>query len=252
MRRLRILLLSIVVTAVVLAARYVVHDILRVNTDLAWDDIQVVVTGASLIIGLMLVGVLRDYGDAGQLPGTVASGLSALDHLLRNAGASLGLPPTAYLAAVEALTDAITEWLYGRAPDSQIRAQMTAIRRMLLDMHKAGISEGYVIRAHIELSALDASVARMMSIRNSAYLQSGYTLMYLLTTIVIMLLLVVEFTSSGLAPWLMSGSLTLIYAYLVLLIRDLDNPFAYGRRSGVAEVDLAPLLAVGDELHSRG
>ena len=252
MRRLRILLLSLAATAVVLVARYVVHDVLRVNTALAWDDIQVVVTGASLIIGLMLVGVLRDYGEAGQLPGSVASSLSAFDHLLRNAGESVGKPPTAYLAAVEALVDAITEWLYERAPDSQIRAQLNAVRRMLLDMHKAGISEGYVIRAHVELSALDASVARMMNIRNSPYLQSGYTLMYVLTTIVLGLLLVVEFSSTGLAPWLMSGSLTLIYAYLVMLIRDLDDPFAYGRRAGVAEVDLAPLLAVRDELHARG
>jgi len=252
MRRLRILLFSLVMTAAVLAARYLVHDVLHVSTNLAWDDIQVVVTGASLIIGLMLVGVLRDYGDAGQLPGSVASGLSAFDHLLRNAGASVGKPSTAYIAAVEALIDAITEWLYGRAPDAQIRAQLTAVRRMLLDMHTAGISEGYVIRAHVELSQIDASVARMMSIRNSPYLQSGYTLMYVLTTIVLGLLLVVEFSNPGLAPWLMSGSLTLIYAYLILLIRDLDNPFAYGRRSGVAEVDLAPLNAVREELHSRG
>jgi hypothetical protein len=39
--------------------------------------------------------------------------------------------------------------------------------------------------------------------------------------------------------------------YLVLLVRDLDNPFSY-RRSGTAEVDLAPLRDLSNELRSRG
>jgi hypothetical protein len=69
--------------------------------------------------------------------------------------------------------------------------------------------------------------------------------------VLIVLLLIVDFGRVGAAQWLMPGALTLIYSYLVLLVRDLDNPFGYGRRAGSAEVDLSALRDIADELRSR-
>jgi hypothetical protein len=252
MRRWRILFTSLLVTAVVLAARYVVHEVLGLTTDVVWDDIQVVTTGASVIIGLMLVGVLREYGDAEQLPVQVASAISTFDRLVRNAAAAGHFDSSPFHGAISGLAGSIGDWLYVKKPDAQVEAEIDAIRKSLVELQKLGASDVYLGRCHVQLDIIDGAVDRMMSIRNSMYLQSGYTLMYVLTSIVIVLLLVVDFGKAGLAPWLMSGSLTMIYTYLILLIRDLDNPFAYGRRQGVAEVDLSPLHAVREDLRSRG
>jgi len=251
-RRLRILVLSLCVTALVLVARYVAHDVLGMTSSLVWDDMQVITTGAAVITGLMLAGVLREYGDAQQLPTQVASSLATLDRLIRNTAELASYDASRQTAAVLRLTNLIADWLYSKEPDVEISAAIDELRAMMVNVERAGASEVYLGRMHIELSVIDAGVDRMMAIRNSLYLQSGYTLMYVLTGIVIVLLIVVDFGRAGLAPWLMSGSLTMIYAYLILLVRDLDNPFSYGRRAGAAEVDLSGLRMVSDELRSRG
>lgn len=250
MQRWRILFASLAVTAVVLAARWLLHEALGVRPELVWDDIQTVITGASLIIGLMIVGVVRDFVEAAQLPGIVAGALSALDSVVRSANIARGTGDTAPHAVVRDLADTIHEWLYNRRADADMRAAVERSRLMLVDLQRGGPNDIWSFRGHEELTKVSAAVNRMMVLRNTSYLTSGYTLMDVLTGIVVLLLLIVEFDRGGLAPWLISGSLTLVFSYLVILVRDLDNPFSYGRRGGGAEVDLTPLNTVIAALHA--
>ena len=251
MRRLRILAMSLAVTAAVLVARWLVRDVIGLHTDVTWDDMQVVVTGNSVIVGLMMFGVMAEYGAAQPLPVQIATAISTLDRLVRNAAAISGFDPVPFCRSAAALTGHVDDWLYNRESDAEISAVVDELRAQLVDLQRAGASDLYLGRAHMELGVVDAGVDRMMNLRNSQYVSGGYMLMYVLTAIVVVLLLVVDFGRTGLAQWLMTGALTMIYVYLVLLVRDLDNPFSY-RRSGSAEVDLSPLRMLGEELRSRG
>jgi hypothetical protein len=250
-RRLRILVTSLVVTAAVLAARWLVRDVLALHTDVTWDDMQVVVTGNSVIVGLMMFGVMAEYGAAQPLPAQIATAISTLDRLVRNAAAVGSFDPEPFCRSAAALTGHIEDWLNDRESDADISSVVDKVRAQLVDLQQAGVSDLYLGRAHMELGVIDAGVDRMMNLRNSQYVSGGYMLMYVLTAIVVVLLLVVDFGRTGVAQWLMTGALTMIYVYLVLLVRDLDNPFSY-RRSGTAEVDLAPLRDLSNELRSRG
>ncbi|MFN8629071.1 MAG: hypothetical protein U0838_01740 [Chloroflexota bacterium] len=248
MQRWRILFASLAVTLAVLLARYLLHEIIGIRPDLVWDDIQTVITGASLIIGLMIVGVVRDFVEAAQLPGVVAGGLSALDSVVRSANIARGTSDPAPHIEVRLLANTIHNWLYSRLSDADMRAAVERARTMLIDLQRGGPNDLWSFRAHEELTKVTGAVNRMMVLRNTSYLTSGYTLMDVLMGIVVLLLLIVEFPRNGLAPWLIAGSLTLVFVYLVILVRDLDNPFSYGGRGGGAEVDLTQLTSVIESL----
>jgi hypothetical protein len=248
MQRWRILFASLTVTVAVLLARYLIHEVFDIRPELVWDDIQTVITGASLIIGLMIVGVVRDFVEAAQLPGVVAGALSAMDSVVRSANIARGTSDPAPHVEVRQLANTIHQWLYSRLTDADMRAAIERARVMLIDLQRAGPNDLWSFRAHEELTKVSGAVNRMMVLRNTSYLSSGYTLMDVLMGIVVILLLIVEFPRGGLAPWVIAGSVTLVFVYLVILVRDLDNPFSYGQKGGGAEVDLTPLLVVLDGL----
>lgn len=85
---------------------------------------------------------------------------------------------------------------------------------------------------------------RIAVIRNTAFVQSGYVLMTFLVTTLQVSLAVVTFPSP-IMSWVAPSVLSLAYGYLLLLVRDLDNPFGHGENDGKgsgADVDIAPLL----------
>ena len=89
-----------------------------------------------------------------------------------------------------------------------------------------------------------------MSIRNTQFIKAGYALMTILVAVVLILLIIADFPSD-VAQWVVCGALSLVYTYLLLLVRDLDNPFGYGDNKGRgsgADVDLSPFTSALDLL----
>jgi hypothetical protein len=82
----------------------------------------------------------------------------------------------------------------------------------------------------------------MSVIRNTNFIKSGYALMEILIAIVLGLLIIVDYPKPT-VQWFVSGVLAAAYTYLVLLVKDLDNPFDYGangEKGSAADVDLSP------------
>lgn len=61
MAKWRLLFMSLPVVAIVLGLRYLVHDVAGINDVVSFSDAGAVLTGASIIVGLMLGGVIADY-----------------------------------------------------------------------------------------------------------------------------------------------------------------------------------------------
>jgi uncharacterized membrane protein YfcA len=68
--------------------------------------------------------------------------------------------------------------------------------------------------------------------------------MELLIGAVLGLLILVDFPSPN-VQWIVAGALSLVYVYMLLLVKDLDNPFGYGdnnEKGSAADVDLTPWI----------
>src|SRR5262249_34475821 len=105
-----------------------------------------------------------------------------------------------------------------------------------------GGAGGYPWRVLGEVHNLRKTLTRLAGISRTGFLASGYALLETLTAAIVLLLMISKFKSP--APELILIALvSLIFTYMLRLIRDIDDPFecsADGDK-GAAEVDLFPL-----------
>ena len=107
--------------------------------------------------------------------------------------------------------------------------------QLIVDIEKAGAPSHYIGRLMSTSGDLAGALTRIQVIRNTSFIRAGYVLMQLLVGIVLLLLVIIDFTSP-IMRWVVPFVLALAYCYLILLVHDVDNPFA-----GAAAVDVSPV-----------
>ena len=221
------------------ALRYVLTEQFHMSLTMEFADLSPILTGASLILGLMLAGVLADYKEAEKLPATVARSLNDLDGLSRRGLSRIGEDSAWAHKRVLVVAETINDWIYSRVTDDEMWAVQSDMGELILDLDKKGVSEVYLHRLLRINSDGGNALARIEVIRRTNFISAGYALMEILVGGVVVSLAVVHFSTPTIGYWLSAG-LSLTYTYLVLLARQIDNPFGHGQRRGTL-VDLAPL-----------
>ena len=211
-------------------------------------DVGVVLTGAVFLIGFMLSGVMSDYKESEKLPGELACALEGFeDNLLHAAVAKPDLDVAGIKAGARDLARTVRDWLYRRVPQQQLYVAITHAQQLAFAAEKAGASS-HAARAMSELQSLRKTVTRVGVISRTNFLASGYALLDTLVFLAVALMIVARF-KSAIGESIIVAFVTLIFVYMVRLIRDVDDPFEYapdGTR-GAAEVELLPL----DDLAQR-
>jgi hypothetical protein len=154
---------------------------------------------------------------------------------------------------IQKIATAIDDWFYSRIDDAAVGAATSDLGTMIVELEKAGVPSHYLGRLFIASSDLGGAISRIQTIRNTNFIKSGYALMELLIAAVLGLMIIVDFPSEN-VQWLVSGALSMVYVYMLLLVKDLDNPFGYGDNGGrgsAADVDLSPWISVAKNLGIR-
>ncbi len=238
------------VAIIVLLLRWILHYGFDVNGLMSFSDAGAVLTGATVIVGLMLAGVIADYKEAEKIPSAIGASLLAINSLAHGALATKEVDTAFIRPKIAQVAETINDWLYGRVGDDQIPVAQGVVNELVIDVEKAGGTTHYLSRLLIHASDLGVALQRVMVIRNTIFIKAGYALMKILVAIVLILFILVDFPSEF-AQWLVIGALSLAYVYLLLLVRDLDNPFGYGENDGRgsgADVDLTPFTLAYREL----
>lgn len=244
MAKWRLLFVAVPVSAAVLALRYLVHDVLDYNELVSFSDAGPIITGAALILGLMLSGVMGDYKESEKLPSAVAGGLSGFEGLAIRGLEVKELDTSWVHPRITKVAHAIDDWFYSRISDEEVGKATGDLNVMIQDLEKAGVPTHYLARLFIAAGDLGGAISRIQTIRNTNFIKSGYALMELLIAAVLGLMILVDFPSPN-VQWIVAGALSLVYVYMLLLVKDLDNPFGYGDNNGegsAADVDLTPWL----------
>lgn len=244
MAKWRLFFTTLPVVAIVLGLRYLVHNVAGINEVVSFSDAGSVLTGASIIVGLMLGGVMADYKESEKLPAALAGGLSGFEGLalrglkVKDADSSWVRPRIGKIGV------AINDWLYGRISDDEVSTATADVNDMIVDLEKAGVPTHYLARLFVAAGDMGGALGRIAVIRNTSFIKTGYALMELLILIVLGLLVIVDYPKPT-VQWVVSGVLAAAYSYLVLLVKDLDNPFGYGEnneKGSAADVDLSPWI----------
>jgi hypothetical protein len=238
--------------AAVLALKLLAENVFGFGGIVDFADVGMVLTGGVFLIGFMLAGTMADYKEAEKLPAEVACQFEAIEDTFEQAAtARAGLDLPSLRQALLDTLETVDGWLHRRLKHYMVFEALHRLGDRICEMETSNAGP-YATRALRELSLLRRMVTRISVISRTGFLASGYALLEAQTFAIIVLLLVARFKNLVTEVTLISF-VTLIYVYMVKLIRDLDDPFDYhdGSARGAAEVELFPLEEYRERLRSR-
>ncbi len=218
-----------------------------------FSEVGVVLTAGVFLTGFLLTGTISDYKEAEKLPAELATTLELLEEILVLACVTrphLGLSPLR--GSLLKLTDDIRSWLWKQQRTHQVFDSLTGFTEVLKTLEREGAGP-YASRAVPQLGNLRKTVSRIDVISRTGFLPPAYALLETMLGLIVVLVVTAKYKST-LAEFILVPVLTLIYVYMLRLIRDVDDPFDYapdGKRRGGAEVELFPLDEYRERLQSR-
>jgi hypothetical protein len=237
--RQRLLLRATSIVAVVIAAKLLVHF-------LGWEMLSInplfsgIVAANVFLMGFLLSGVLADFKESERLPGELSA---CLENLAQEVSGIRMARPEAQvspcLILLSQLSQDLVTWFHKRHRTSELLEHVNDLTPQFAVMEQ-WTQATLVARLKQEQSNLRRSLMRIHTIRETSFVSSGYLLADLIT-----LLLCVGLVLAKIEPFYESlffvTVISYLMTYLLLLIRDLDNPFGYYERGSSEDVSLKPL-----------
>lgn len=225
-------------TVVILLLTYFRTQIFHVSALFEFSDTAPIITVTALVIGFMLSGVMADHKEGEKLPAEIACGLQGIDDCIQAETTHLTEVDLANLKRHHALLcQAVVNWLFNR--ESAENAYVTL--RAIMAAH--GTPPSFKINVIRNIDAIRRAITRVDVIRRTDFIRTGYALLEVFVTLTLALLVFANFKFPA-AQYAIIGSISLVYVYMVRLIRDLDNPFDYTQdgKVGASEVDYFPII----------
>jgi hypothetical protein len=223
---------------VILLLTYTRTQIFQIPALFEFSDTAPIVTVTALVIGFMLSGVMADHKEGEKLPAEIACGLQGIDDCIQADASHLSESDLLNLKHHHAtLCQAVVNWLFNR---ENVENAYTALRA-IVTAH--GTPPSFKVNALRNIDTIRRSITRVDVIRRTDFIRTGYALLEVFVTLTLALLVFANF-KNPVAQYSVIGSISLVYVYMIRLIRDLDNPFDYAHdgSAGASEVDYYPIL----------
>lgn len=223
----------------VVAAKVIVHF-------LGWEAISInplfsgIVAANIFLMGFLLSGVLSDYKESERLPGELSVSLENLAQEV--AGIKMAKPDVDIrqcMKLISIISKDILAWFNKRHPTQDLMEHLNDLTPQFAYLEPY-TQATLLARLKQEQSNLRRTLIRIRTIRETSFISAGYMLADITT-----FLLCIGLVFAKIEPLIESLFFVPIIAYLMvfllLLIRDLDNPYGYYDNSSGADVSLKPL-----------
>ena len=242
-----LLLRTLPIVLVLVVAKLVVERI-------DWEFIEVsplhtsIVAGAIFIVGLMLTGTMSDYKESERLPTETAASLEAI---YREGAYVKALHPEFDLGRLAATLERVPQTLRDdllSGADETIRT-VEELTESFLEMDRLGVPPNYIARLKQEQALIVRNLLRVAYIQRIAFLPSAYTLVEIMLGLLITLLMFTQ-VASGVTDAILLGFISLIFLYILRLLRVLDSPFR-ASGAGLDDVSLYQIDMIHDSFKTR-
>lgn len=249
----KLMLTTLPLVALVVATALVRDYVLEVKGIIEFSDVTPLLSGVALIVGLMLAGVLTDYKESEKIPGEIATTLETIgDTVQAVIAVSKEVEAGELEGRYRTLVATVEDWFMRRTEVAQCYRALEEFRSAIRIIHAAGVP--YAARSLGEIHNLRRLVTRVEVISRTSFIPAGYALLDLLVATTVVLLLLSNY-KSAIAEYFLITIFSLIYIYLVRLIRDVDDPFEYEpgqAQGGAVEVNPFPLVEYRRRLEAGG
>ena len=199
------------------------------------------------LLGFLLNGVLMDYKEGEKIPGELAA---ALECLATEARSVRELHPEAEVMGPLALLAGFSEELLAWMNDGGfVTRLLNRLDQLQHSIERLGVWKAAPLQARLllELANIRRVVVRIEVIRETTFVAAVYGMAYIGTGLLTGGVLLTEIEPFGESLFFI-GAISFLLIKLLLLIADLDNPFAAGEAMSVENVCLAPLALAVDRL----
>jgi hypothetical protein len=206
--------------------------------------------GANIfLLGFLVSSVLIDYKESEKLPGELAASLMSIFDEVSSIYKLKRTPIIRRcLDYTLALSVSLKNWFYKIEHTDPLMDKLAELNDHLADLRSETDDGGAIGRIKAEQSSIRRNIIRARTIRGTFFSPSGYAIAEAMNIVVILGLLLTQI-DNFFASVFFVGFITFVNTYMLLLIKELDNPFDYYTdKHGTDEVSLMPL----DEVIRRG
>jgi hypothetical protein len=249
-RRLRFFCRVSLLLLVILAIKILMH---RQHWELLAPNplFPALVASEVFLMGFLLNGVMMDYKESEKIPGELAAALECLASEARSvrerhAQADVQADVSGALALLVGFAQDLLAWIRDAGALSPLLSQLDDLQRSI---ERLGLCNAAPLQARllVELAGLRRQIYRIEVIRETAFIPTVYGMTYVGAVLLIGGLLFAEIEPFGEGLYFI-GAITLLLLKLLMLIGDLDNPFALGQAKSVESVTVDPLALAVDRL----
>jgi hypothetical protein len=236
---------SLVLLAIV-AVKFLVH---RMHWELLAPNplFPALVASEVFLLGFLLNGVLMDYKEGEKIPGELAA---ALECLATEARSVRALHPEAEVMGPLALLAGFSEDLLAWMKDGGlVTTLLNHLDELQLAIERLGLWNAAPLQARLllELANIRRVVVRIEVIRETTFVPSVYGMAFIGTGLLTGGLVLTDIEPFGESLFFI-GLISFLLIKLLLLIADLDNPFAAGDAISVENVSLLPVALAVERL----
>lgn len=239
---------AIILVTIIIGIKFLAHafgfEFLTIN-----NLFSGIIAANVFLMGFLLSGVLSDYKESEKIPGEIASSInnifSELIYLYDDKKIHKSKDCMLYC---QGLSKAILEWFYRKEKTTNLIAKIRYLNSLFAKVEN-DTQANYIVRIKNEMSNLSRSIIRVDTIRDTSFIASGYHISISVTTLMCFGLIF-----SKIDPFYESlffvGVIAFLMIFLILLIHDLDDPFAYNKKYSAENVSLYPIKRILSEIET--
>lgn len=248
----KLLFISIPIALVVVGVKFLLVQLFHYHSILDIKEIQIVLTSGVFLIGFMLAGTMSDYKESERIPGKITTNLEVLEEIAITLALKNKLDIKPFRAEILALSKSIKDWFFKKISDKRMFEVLSEYNKDIHKLDQAGAAPPVVGRMINHIHNLRNLLIRTQVISKTGFLATGYALLETLLGSIVILLWITEFQTL-ISMTLITFFVVLIYTYMYLLIKDIDDPFEYeeNEQKGSAEVPLFPVDEYIERLEER-
>jgi hypothetical protein len=203
------------------------------------------------LIGFNLSAVLGDFKEGEKLPAELASSIEAVAdecvYVYKGKKAEAG--KTGFLYCLS-FTEQVLDWLYKKVRTKDVMEKIAGFTDIILPIEPYS-QPSSVGRLKHEQSEIRKAALRIHFIREVRFAGSAYAAAEIISYLVIVAMIFLN-VGDYYENLFFTLFVSFIMAYMLFLIRDLDDPFAYyDQKHSVEEVSLHPLENLKARLEDR-
>jgi hypothetical protein len=249
MKKFGIILKAAVIVAILLIIKLLMHrfdfEIIVAN-----PVITALVAGVIFTIAIIFSGILSDYKESEKIPGELAASLRSLYNDTRMVQVKDQIMIDDLRSDINNLLQVIlANFKRNVWKLSEVNPALNHIADDVNRIAKEGVAPPFIVKMRNELTNIDKLFYRIEIIMETSFIPAAYNIAIIATGAVLIVLLCTK-TEQWYEGSLLFGSVSFILVSLLLLIKDMDNPFEYGKKTS-ADIDLSVLFNLEKELENR-